>query len=305
VTTGGGSPAPEVLSEGDTNVLAEEVAASDPAASTGPVGGTFPSTAVADDDVTVEEPGVILGHPMLRAPGDVSRDEAMGTACWALTQAQNVLRRESGGIVDEWRRLLLWASMLKERTTTKRARVEARQQHLDVREELLNRLPTAINNRDRDSQKTLAEAKELCASAEARANGTIKQTEELVVCVRVVEEREQAVDELEQKLQEQEQEALDDLRLERELAGLATHESSQESREAALAIKRKDFEDVRTSVLARELAADVRDNALDTRATEVADRERRLAEQQMQELTAAQKRVEDLQAVHVGEAQKV
>jgi hypothetical protein len=39
------------------------------------------------------------------------------------------------------------------------------------------------------------------------------------------------VDELEQKLQEQE--VLDDLRLERELAGLTTHESSLESREAS------------------------------------------------------------------------
>jgi hypothetical protein len=297
--------APEVLPEGDTNVTAKEVATGNPAALTGPAEGAFPSTAAADDDVVVEEPGVILGHPTLRAPGDVSLDDTLGMAHWVLTQAQNVLRQESGGIVDERQCLLLWASMLQERTTVERARVEARQHHLDVREELLNRLPTAINNRDRDSQKTLAEAKELCASAEARANGTIKQTEELVVCVRVVEEREQAVDEIEQKLQEQEQEALDDLRLERELAGLATHESSQESREAALAVKQKDFDDVRTFVLARELAADVRDNALDTRATEVADRERRLAEQQMQELAAAQKRVEDLQAVRVGEAQKV
>jgi hypothetical protein len=44
--------------------------------------------------------------------------------------------------------------------------------------------------------------------------------------VRTVEEREQAVDELEQKLQERE--ALDDLMLERELTGLATCESSLE-----------------------------------------------------------------------------
>jgi hypothetical protein len=36
----------------------------------------------------------------------------------------------------------------------------------------------------------------------------------------------------------------------------------------------------------------------------VVDRERRLAEQQMQELAAAQKRLEDLEAVRVGEAQK-
>jgi hypothetical protein len=59
-----------------------------------------------------------------------------------------------------------------------------------LREELLNRLQTAINNRDRDSQWMLAEAKELYASTEARANGTIKQAEELVVRVHTIEERE-------------------------------------------------------------------------------------------------------------------
>jgi hypothetical protein len=64
--------------------------------------------------------------------------------------------------------------MLKERTTAERLRVEAGQQHLDVREELLNRLQTAINSHDSDSQRMLAEAKELYASTEARANGTIK-----------------------------------------------------------------------------------------------------------------------------------
>jgi uncharacterized protein (DUF2225 family) len=78
-----------------------------------------------------------------------------------------VLHWESGGINDEQKCLLLWASMLKERTTTERAKVEARQQHLDVRKELLNRLPTATNNSDRESQKMLADAKELYASVEA------------------------------------------------------------------------------------------------------------------------------------------
>jgi hypothetical protein len=43
----------------------------------------------------------------------------------------------------------------------------------------------------------LAEAKELYASTEARANGTIKHAEELVVRARTIEEWEQAVDELE------------------------------------------------------------------------------------------------------------
>jgi hypothetical protein len=105
---------------------------------------------VANDDITVEESGGILGHP-IRAPGDVSLDEAMGTACWLLTQAQDVLHRESGGMNNEWRCLLLWASMLKELTMTEKARVEARQQYLDVREELLNMLQTAINSSNHDS----------------------------------------------------------------------------------------------------------------------------------------------------------
>jgi hypothetical protein len=52
---------------------------------------------------------------------------------------------------NEWRCLLLWASMLKELTMIEKARVEARQQYLDVREELLNRLQTAINSSNHDS----------------------------------------------------------------------------------------------------------------------------------------------------------
>jgi hypothetical protein len=114
-------------------------------------------------------------------------------------------------------------------------------------------------------------------SAKPRANGTIKQAEELVVRVRAVEEQEQAVDELEQKLQERE--ALDDLGREHKLTGLATCESSLERHEAVLTAEQRDFEDTRASVLARELAADTRECALETRAAEVADRERLLAEQ--------------------------
>jgi hypothetical protein len=71
---------------GATNVTVEEVAADDPASSTGPAGGASSSTVAADDGAAVESK-VILGHPTLRAPGDVSLDEAMGTAHWALTQA--------------------------------------------------------------------------------------------------------------------------------------------------------------------------------------------------------------------------
>jgi hypothetical protein len=60
------------------------VAADDPAISAGPSGGTSSSTEAADNGGAVE-PEVILGHPTLRAPRDVSLDEAMGTFSWVLT----------------------------------------------------------------------------------------------------------------------------------------------------------------------------------------------------------------------------
>jgi hypothetical protein len=37
------------------------------------------------------QPEVILGHPTLRAPEDVSLNEAMHMARWTHTQAQNML----------------------------------------------------------------------------------------------------------------------------------------------------------------------------------------------------------------------
>jgi hypothetical protein len=106
VVTGDGSHALEVSLEADATVMVGATTAGDPAEKTGPAGGTSPSTVVADDDITVEDSRCILGDP-IRAHEDVSLDEAMGTACWALTQAQDVLRRESGGINDERRHLLL------------------------------------------------------------------------------------------------------------------------------------------------------------------------------------------------------
>jgi hypothetical protein len=86
VAAGGGSLAPEVSPGGATNVTVEEVAADDPASSAGPAGGA-PSSIVAADNGVAMEPEVILGRPTLRAPRDVSHDEAMGTARRALTQA--------------------------------------------------------------------------------------------------------------------------------------------------------------------------------------------------------------------------
>jgi hypothetical protein len=52
--------------------------------------------------------------------------------------------------------------------------------------------------------------------------------------------------------------------------------------------------DSRLMVTARELAADVTETNLNTRAAELAEREKRLAERQLQELVTAQKRLEEL-----------
>jgi hypothetical protein len=158
------------------------------------------SASVVNGDNIVEEPEVIHWHPLLRDPRGVSLDEAMGTAHWALNQAQEVLHRERGDVDDECQRLLLWVSMLKVRTTSKKARVQARERHLNMREELLEGQRAAINDLDTTSQKILSNAKELYATAEAQANTTIKQEEKLAMCIRAVAEWEQVVEELEQRL---------------------------------------------------------------------------------------------------------
>jgi uncharacterized protein (DUF3084 family) len=88
-----------------------------------------------------------------------------------------------------------------------------------------------------------------------------------------------------------------------------SHESNLNSREATLAAERKNLEETRTVVLARELATGIRDVCLNSREKELADREKRLAEseqqlaeRQLQELATARSRLEELQAAWVGEA---
>jgi hypothetical protein len=140
---------------------------------------------------------------------------------WALNQVQEVLHRERRDIDDEHQCILLWASMLKERTTSEKARAQAREWHLNTREELLKRQQAAINELDAASHKILSDAMELYATTEARANTTIKQEEELAVRIRAVVESEQVVLELEQRLQERE--GLNDIKLGHKLETLATH----------------------------------------------------------------------------------
>jgi hypothetical protein len=97
------------------------------------------TAAVSADDDTAEELKVVLGHPVLRASGDVSLSEAMGTTHWALNQVHGVLRRERENIDDERRCLLLWASLLKKQTTFEKEKAETKRDWLGMKEELINR----------------------------------------------------------------------------------------------------------------------------------------------------------------------
>jgi predicted kinase len=70
-------------------------------------------------------------------------------------------------------------------------------------------------------------------------------------------------------------------------------------------VGQKALEDTRLTVMSRELATNVTEIDLDTSAVELVEREKLLAERQMQELVVAQKRLEELQASRAGEAQRV
>jgi hypothetical protein len=96
----------------------------------------------------------------------------VSTSHQALSQAQRVLRHEGEDLADECCRLQLWASMLKRTMMFERAVVWARQHGFDLQVE-------AISQRDADSRRALADARELYASAETRASVVTKQEGEL------------------------------------------------------------------------------------------------------------------------------
>jgi hypothetical protein len=209
---------------------------------------------------------------------------------------QPVLRREDGDLTDERQRLQLWASMLKETTATERAEARGRQHGFDLQAE-------AIELRDTDSRRALADAQELYASAEAHTAVVIKQEEDLAAHTCQVNQRAQEVEELERRLLEREE--LDGITLRCELEALGTRETGLERHEAELNREREALKDARVQILARELDADAREAGLRDQEARLAVRERQLAERQMQELAIARKGLEDLQAARAGDAQRV
>jgi hypothetical protein len=130
-----GVPAPDTTTgvEAMASLVTSGVATGDPTASTGlaacaprsPPRMAAATTSTGVDDNIVEEPEVIMGLPGLRAPGTISLSEAMGMTHFALNQAHDVLRQESEDINEEWLHLLVWVSLLKQWTTSKKEKAEA------------------------------------------------------------------------------------------------------------------------------------------------------------------------------------
>jgi hypothetical protein len=140
----------------------------------------------------------------------------------------------------------------------------------------LNQQLAAINQRDVDSTQMLADAKELYTSTETHDIAVIKQEEDLTACTCAIDQWEHVAEDLEEKLQERE--GLDDLKLDRELESLASHEFDLVSCQASLEVEWRNLEDAYLKVLSRELAAEVHEANLRTQAVELVNMERPLAE---------------------------
>jgi hypothetical protein len=106
----------------------------------------------ADLDNTIEEPveqpEVILGHRPIKASGDVSLLDGMGTTHFALNQVHNVLRWEREDLDEERLCLSECFSLLKKVTASEKVKAKARQKYTDVMEILLDRQQAAINELD-------------------------------------------------------------------------------------------------------------------------------------------------------------
>jgi hypothetical protein len=93
--------------------------------------------------------------------------------------------------------------------------------------------------------------------------------------------------------------------LERGHSELSSLEADLNTRETALEADQRSLGDLRTEVLARELSTQLKASQLAFWEKELADKEKRLAEMQVQELVAARKRLEELQAARAIEEQRV
>jgi hypothetical protein len=163
-------------------------------------------------------------------------------------------------------------------------------QHIHKMELLLNQEQVGLLGAK--AQKLLEDAKELYAKAEACADATIKQQEDLNGSTIDVGQRELMVVEQEQELQERKKEVTG--MLERGRDELLSREADLNTREATLEAEQNRMRELLMDLLARELAANLQANHLAFREKKLVDKEKRLAEKQLQELATACKRLEEL-----------
>jgi hypothetical protein len=108
---------------------------------------------------------------------------------------------------------------------------------------------------------------------------------------------------VEQELQENEEEVTDTL--ERGRSELSSREADLDTYETTVEVDWKSLGDLRVEVLVHELATNLKANHLAFREKELADREKQLAVMHPRELTATQKRLEELLVAWAIKAQKV
>jgi hypothetical protein len=165
-----------------------------------------------------------------------------------------------------------WCSLLKKRTASKKQKVAERQEWLDKKQALLEREEIAIGLLNHEVEELMEDAKKLHALAEAPADANIKAQEDLNKHAISIAYREHTTVEREQELRVKEKDANN--RLEREHGELSSCEADLNTREAVLEMDRKSLEDLRTEVLARELAAEFMENNQNFRERELADKEK-------------------------------
>jgi hypothetical protein len=194
---------------------------------------------------------------------------------------QDILQRERRGLDEEQQCLMEWGSLLKKRTTSEKERATEKWARLNKMETMLNQEEVTISLLDVEAQELMEKAKELYATAEARTDANLKTQEDLNGQVIGLAQREWMV-----VAQEEE--------LERGWNELLSHEVDLNTRETALEANQKSLGDLCAEVLARELSVELKASQLAFREKELADKEKRLAEMQPQELAAARKRLEEL-----------
>jgi hypothetical protein len=184
-------------------------------------------------------------------------------------------------------------SLLKEHTASEKEKAAVKREQLDEVEHLLAQQRAAIVLLNTNADKLMAGAKELYTTAEAHGETNIKMREDINKQAIVIAHREQAVLEKEEEIIGM---------LDHERSKLSSRETILNTCEVTLEEDQKRLADMRTEVLACELAANLKVNHLAFRERELADREKQLPAMLPQELVATQKRLEELQAARAVKA---